>query len=258
MSAPVAVITGASRGIGRQLAVDFAKAGYDIVCLARSSNEHAGRLPGTIDETAGLVEAEGRLALALSVNVGVEEEVATAADRVFQTFGRCDLVINNAALAPPGQALEMPLRRWRQVVDVNLNGPMYLMYYFCPRMIEAGGGAVLNVSSYAAVWPQQDRPSYTATKAGLEALTQAMAFQLESKNVAVNALRIELRIWSEGFAFTLGDVDRSEFEDPVIVSDALLWLARQPAEYTGHIHTLTELRERGIVRPSTKPAGGAA
>ena len=79
MTAPVAVITGASRGIGRRLAVDFAAAGYDVACLARSTAESPSKLPGTVDETAELVRAQGRRALALAVDVRDEAQVAAAA-----------------------------------------------------------------------------------------------------------------------------------------------------------------------------------
>lgn len=254
MTQPVAVITGASRGIGKQLAIDFAKAGYDVVCLARSTSDQPTRLPGTVDETAELVRAEGQQALALPLNVGSEEEVASVAEQVFDRIGRCDVLINNAAVAPTGSAFAEPTRRWRLAVDVNLNGPFYMMYYFCPRMAQAGGGHVVNISSSASVLPEFGRASYTTTKAALEALSAAAAHELKERRVAVNCLRIELRVWSEGFAATLPGVDTSDFEDPVIVSDAVLWLAQQPATYTGNLHTLDELRGRGVVRATTRIA----
>jgi citronellol/citronellal dehydrogenase len=168
MSNPVAVITGASRGIGKQLAVDFARAGYDVVCLARSTSDAPTKLPGTVDETAELVRAEGRRALALALNVQNEEEVAAVADRVYEELGRCDVVINNAAIAVPGKTLELPTRRWRLAVDINVNGPFYMIYYFCPRMAAADGGHVINISSGASITPQFGRISYTVTKRALE------------------------------------------------------------------------------------------
>jgi citronellol/citronellal dehydrogenase len=247
----VAVITGASRGIGKQLAVDFAKAGYDVACLARSSAESPSRLPGTVDETAELVRARGRRALALAVDVREEEEVAAAAERVYRELGRCDVLVNNAAVAVPGRTLDLPARRWRLAVDVNLNGPYYLMYHFCPRMAEDGGGHVINISSSAAIMPRWGRISYTVTKAALESLTQGLAHELRDQNVAVNCIRLELRVWSEGFAATLDDADPRDFEDPVVMSDAVLWLVRQPTMYTGQILTMGELRAMGVVRPRT-------
>ncbi|HEX5939833.1 MAG TPA: SDR family NAD(P)-dependent oxidoreductase [Dehalococcoidia bacterium] len=252
MSKPVAVITGASRGIGKQLAIDFAGAGYDIVCLARSSQEAPSKLPGTIEETAELVRGAGGNALALPLNVQNEDEVREVADRVYAELGRCDVLINNAAVAVPGRTLDQPTKRWRLAIDVNVNGPLYMMYYLCPRMREAGGGRVINISSGASDAPEFGRVSYTVTKRALEALTEAMSFELADGNVAVNCIKLELAVWSEGFAYTLGDVDTSGFEDPTIMSDAALWFAQQPFDYTGKVLTIAQLREMKVVRPVTK------
>ncbi|MPZ22044.1 MAG: SDR family NAD(P)-dependent oxidoreductase [Dehalococcoidia bacterium] len=252
--APVAVITGASRGIGKQFAVDFAAAGYDVVCLARSTDDSPTKLPGTVDETAQLVRDAGRRALALPLNVQVEEEVAAIADRVYDELGRCDVLINNAAIAIPGKTLELPTSRWRLAMDVNVHGPLYMMYHFCPRMVQAGSGRVINISSGAAVRPEFGRISYTVTKRALEALTEGMGFELQEQSVAVNCIRLDFAVWSEGYAYTLPGVDTSEFEDPVVMSDAALWLARQPLDYTGKVLAITQMREMGAVRGNTRIA----
>jgi 3-oxoacyl-[acyl-carrier protein] reductase len=255
MSSPVAVVTGASRGIGRRLCVDLAAAGYDVVCTARSSSEQPGRLPGTIDETAAAVRAAGRKAMPVALDVQNEAGVAALAERVFGEWGRCDLLIANAAVAPPKPALDDTTRRWRLAVEVNVNGPFYCCYYFCPRMA-VGGGRVITVSSGAAVTPSFGRASYTATKLALEGMSQALAHDLSGK-VAVNCIRIDLPIWTEGFDATLPEnFDTSFFEDAAIMTDAVLWLAAQDLAYTGRILTLGELRERGIVRPPTQAGRG--
>ncbi len=251
MSSPVALVTGASRGIGKQLCSDLAASGYDVVIAARSSAESPSKLPGTIDDTAELVRAHGRQAMPVVLDVRDEDAVAALAERVYGEWGRCDLLVNNAAIAVPGATLEQPTKRWRLAVDVNLNGPFYLMYYFCPKMAAAGGGRVVNVSSIAAVTPEFGRVSYTVTKRALEALTEAMASELAGR-VAVNCIRLELAVWSEGFTSTLPGQDFSDFEDPVVMSDATLWLAKQPLDYTGHVLTIGELRQRGVVRSVTR------
>ena len=251
MSNPVALVTGASRGIGKRLSVDLANAGYDVVCAARTSRESPSKLPGTVDETADAVVRAGRRAMPVALDVQDEGAVAALADRLYAEWGRCDLLVNNAAVAPPKPALADTVRRWRMAVDVNLNGPFYLMYHLCPRMLQAGGGRVVNVSSAAAVMPSFGRPSYTATKLALEGLTEAMAHELGGR-VAVNCIRIDIPIWSEGFDATLpADFDQSYFEDAVIMTDAMLWLLKQDLTYTGKIVTLGELRVRGVVRPPT-------
>lgn len=242
----VIVVTGASRGIGKQLCFDLADAGYDVVCVARSSATKPSKLPGTVDETAQQVRARGRRALAVGLDVRDEEAVAALARQIQEEWGACQLLVNNAAVAPPRPALEDPPKRWRLAVDVNVNGPFYLMYYLCPQM---DGGQVVNVSSAASVFPQFGRASYTVTKRALEAMTEALAHDLRDR-VAVNCLRIDLPVYSEGFEFTMPG-DYSDYEEAVIVSDAVLWMAKQPLGHTGKIHTLTELREQGVVRART-------
>jgi citronellol/citronellal dehydrogenase len=253
MSNPVAVITGASRGIGKRLAVDLAAAGWDVVCAARSCQDAPSKLPGTVEETAAAVEREGRRAMAAALDVQDEEAVAALADRVYREWGRCDALINNAAVAPPRPALDDAIRRWQLAVDVNVNGPFYLTWHLGRRMRDAGGGRVINVSSAAAVMPEFGRPSYTATKRALEGLTEALGHELRGR-IAVNCIRIDIPIWSEGFEATLpADFDTSGFEDAVIMSDAVLWLVAQDQAFTGNIIELTALRRQGIVRAETAP-----
>jgi NAD(P)-dependent dehydrogenase (short-subunit alcohol dehydrogenase family) len=256
MTHPVALVTGASRGIGKRFCIDLARAGYDVVCAARSSEGSPGRLPGTIDETARLVGEEGRRALPVALDVRDEEAVAKLADRIYADWGRCDLVVNNAALSPPKPALEDSTKRWRLGIDVNVNGPFYMVYYFAPRMIEAGEGRVVNISSGVAQMPEFGRASYMTAKAALEAMTQALGFDLSGK-VAVNCIRLEVPVWTEGFAATLPEDTPIQFEDAVIMSDALLWFAKQPIDYTGKVHSIAELREMGVVRPFTPAKRGS-
>lgn len=247
-SQKVAVVTGASRGIGKRLSVDLAGNGYDVVCTARSSSSSPGKLPGTIDETASLVEAAGSRAMAVGLDVRDEDAVNALAERVFGEWGRCDLLINNAAVAPPGLSLQEPVKRWKLAVDVNVNGPFYFMHAFAPRMDQ---GRAINISSGASLAPQFNRASYTVTKRALEALTECHAWELRNK-VAVNCIQLELQVWTEGYTATLGEGNYEGFEDPVIMSDAVLWLADQPIDYTGNVLTIAKMRDMGVVRPVTK------
>jgi NAD(P)-dependent dehydrogenase (short-subunit alcohol dehydrogenase family) len=250
MTRKVAVVTGASRGIGKQLAEDLARAGYDVACVARSSREHPAKLPGTVEETADLVRGAGREAMAVSLDVRDEDAVAAFARRLEEAWGRCDVLVNNAAVAPPRPALEDTTRRFRLAVDVNLNGPFYFVYYLWRLLAGSGCGHVVNLSSLAAAFPAFGRASYTATKLALEGLSQALGHDLAGK-VAVNVLRIDVPVWSEGFEATLAAGHAFEFEHPVIISDAVLWLIRQPLAHTSRVHGVTELRAEGIVRGKT-------
>jgi citronellol/citronellal dehydrogenase len=248
MAERVAVVTGASRGIGRQLSIDLAKEGYAVVCAARSTADSPGKLAGTVDETVAMVEKEGGEAIAVGLDVRDEDAVEALAERVYRELGRCDLLVNNAAVAVPAPGMTVPAKHWRLGIDVNVNGPLWLIRSFCSRMNE---GRVVNVSSSASRTPDFGRPSYTVTKAALESLTECLAHELKGR-VAVNCIRLELPVWSEGFVATLPEGDYSDFEDPVIMSDAVLWLARQPLSYTGHIVEIGDLRAMGAVRPPTR------
>jgi citronellol/citronellal dehydrogenase len=250
----VALVTGASRGIGRKLCIDLAEVGYDLVCVARSSAERHSKLPGTVDETAAEVRGRGRRALAVALDVRDEAGVGALAERVYAEWGRCDLLVNNAAVAPPRPALQDTTKRWRLAVDVNVNGPFYFIYYFAPRMAKQEGGHVVNVSSNVSQMPEFGRASYTTTKRALEGLTEVLACDLRDQ-VAVNCLRIDIPVWSEGFDATLPEGHGIRFEDPVVIGDAVLWLAKQPLSHTGRIHTVSGLREQGVIRPVT-PMGG--
>lgn len=250
--APVALVTGASRGIGKRLCADLATAGYDVVCAARSSTDRPSKLPGTIEETAKLVSEAGRRAWPVALDVRDEDALRELVDRIYAEWGRLDLVVNNAAIAPEKPALVDSTKRWRLAVDVNVNGPFYLIYYAAPRMAKGGGGRIINVSSSAAVLPAFGRAGYTVTKRALEALTECMAHDLREQKVAVNTLRLDLMVWTEGFAATLGDPEAYPMEDAVIMSDAVLWMAKQPLEWTGHLETITTLREKNAVRGVTR------
>jgi NAD(P)-dependent dehydrogenase (short-subunit alcohol dehydrogenase family) len=158
-------------------------------------------------------------------------------------------LVNNAAVAPPRPALSDDIKRWRMAVDVNLNGPFYLSYHFGRQMRERGEGRIINISSGAAMMPGFGRPSYTTTKRALEGLSESLAAELLG-SVAVNCIRIDVAVLTEGFAATLPEgFDTSGFEDPVIISDAVLWFAKQDLDYTGKILEIPDLRALGAVRP---------
>ena len=251
--ARVAFITGASRGIGKQLAQDFAIAGYDIAAVARSTADTPTKLPGTVNETAQLVEEAGQQCLPIGANLAKVDDLDRAVAETYDRFGRIDVLINNAAIAPPGKALESGRNLWSLAVEINVNAPFYLTHAIAPRMAEADGGAVINIGSGASVSPDFGRASYTTTKRALEAMSESLASDLKGTGVSVNCLRLELSVWSEGYAFTLGEQARQmDFEDPIIMSDACLWMVAQGPEWTGRIVTIADLRKYGAVRPRTR------
>lgn len=239
----VAFVTGASRGIGRQIAIDFAKAGAHVVVAARTSEANPSALPGTIEATARDVEAQGRRALCLPLDVTKEDQIAEAAKRTLDEFGRCDILVNNAAISSPATFAETPLKRWDLVMNVNLRGPVMCMQAFLPHMMERKSGRIVNVSSILAELVMSPMVTYSVSKAALEKMTQYAGVELRDYNVAVNALRIEMSIATEGWMLRNPGMDFSDWEKPNAASEAALWMAMQPPTFTGQIVTIGEARE---------------
>lgn len=238
----VAVVTGASRGIGRAIAIDLARAGADVVVTARSSEGAPSKLPGTIEDTARAVEALGRRALAVPMDVSKEEQVAEMAQRTLDTFGRCDILVNNAGISFPAPFHQTPLKRWDLVLNVNLRGPVMCMQAFLPHMMERRSGRIINVSSFLAEMLLPGMLSYSVSKIALETLSRGVAEEMKPYNVAVNALRIELNIATEGWTFLNPGMDFSGWEKPEAASEVMLWMAQQPTSWTGHVITIGEIR----------------
>ena len=238
----VAVVTGASRGIGRAIAIDLARAGADVVVTARSSEGAPSKLPGTIEDTARAVEALGRRALAVPMDVSKEEQVAEMAQRTLDTFGRCDILVNNAGISFPAPFHQTPLKRWDLVLNVNLRGPVMCMQAFLPHMMERRSGRIINVSSFLAEMLLPGMLSYSVSKIALETLSRGVAEEMKPYNVAVNALRIELNIATEGWTFLNPGMDLSGWEKPEAASEVMLWMAQQPTSWTGHVITIGEIR----------------
>ena len=239
----VAVVTGASRGIGRAIAVEFARAGADVVVTARTTESAPSKLPGTIEETARQVQALGRRALAVPTDVTDETQVDEMARRTLEDLGRVDILVNNAGISFPGPLHQTPLKRWDLVMNVNLRGPVICTQAFLPRMMGQGSGRIINISSYLAEVAMPGMLSYSVSKIALEKLTQGLAAELQPHRIAVNALRIELNIATEGWVFRNPDIDYSTWEKPEAASEAALWIATRDPSYTGKVVTIAEARE---------------
>ena len=189
-NSPVALVTGASRGIGRAIAVELAAAGYDIVVNFVSQAEAA-------EETAALVAKEGREALLAQADISSAEDRASMIEETRSRFGRIDVLVNNAALAPRERVdlLESSEEHYDRTLDVNLKGPFFLTQSVAGWMVEERQADpdrklyIVNISSLSEYTSSVLRGDYCLAKAGLGMLTSLFADRLGEHNIPVNEIR---------------------------------------------------------------------
>lgn len=244
----VALVTGASRGVGRAIAIALAQAGAHVACAARATDRSPFKLPGTIDGTVRAVEAAGRHGFAVPTNLALDDDVERMVRTAHAHFGRIDILINNAAITFPGD-LDVPMKRYDLMMNVNVRAPLVATRAVAPLMATAGGGAIINISSAAGLHVFPGLMVYGMSKAALERMSLDLAAQLQPQRIAVNVFRIDLPIASEGFVANLPNVDHSTWEPTEVPAEGVIWMLRQPAEYTGQLVSMEALRkEQGIMR----------
>ncbi len=177
----VAVITGASRGIGRVIAMEFAKEGADVVVNYRTRSVEA-------EEVVERIRKMGRRAVAVRADVSDPSQVEEMASAAFEEFGRVDVLVNNAGIISRAPLEEVSPEEWDRVISVNLNGVFYAMRSFGIRMIRQGGGSIINVASVAGHTPLEGGGAYSASKAGVIILTRQVAVEWGPKGIRVNAI----------------------------------------------------------------------
>jgi 3-oxoacyl-[acyl-carrier protein] reductase len=183
---PVALVTGASRGIGRAIAWELARLGYAIGVNYSSRPDAAERVVSEIVTSGGQ-------AVAIQGNVGSSNDRTALVDRMLAEFSRIDVLVNNAGITSPGRKdlLEATEQSWDQVFDVNLKGPFFLSQLAAQKMIElilAGaipGGKIINISSISAFTVSTDRGDYCLTKAAMQMMTQLFAVRLADEKIGV-------------------------------------------------------------------------
>lgn len=182
LSGKVAVVTGGSRGLGREMVLAFARSGADVVIASR-------KLDACEALAAEVRDTTGRRAVPVACHVGSWEACDALADQVYEEFGRCDVLVNNAGMSPLYPSLgELTEELYQKVMAVNLQGPFRLMANIGERMVEAGGGSIINVSSIAASAPNVVEVPYGAAKAGIHNMTKSFARAL-APNVRVNCIQ---------------------------------------------------------------------
>jgi len=243
----VAIVTGASRGVGAAAAVALAQEGVAVACAARATDTDPLRLPGTIDATVREITDAGGRALAVPTNLANEEEIQRMVAATVEHFGRLDVLVNNAAITFPGD-LDVPMKRYDLMMAVNLRAPLVAAHAAAPHMKQHGEGAIVNVSSAAALSYIPGLMVYGMSKIAMEHLTVSLATQLLPHRIAVNTFRIDVPVASEGFVANLPDVDHSGWEPTDVPAEGIVWMLRQPASYTGHNVGMAALRdEHGIM-----------
>jgi citronellol/citronellal dehydrogenase len=257
LAGKVAFITGASRGIGRDVAIALAEAGANIVIASRSEAVTDPRMPGTIYTVAKEVEQRGRRALPVKLDVSKDEEIEAAITKTVETFGRLDILMNNAAIQVPGSTRTVQPRHIDLIYRVDLRAPVMCIRAALEPMAKYGGGHIVNISSRAGVFPgpgpypaeqaaRVRQPFYGMVKAGLERYSQALAMELQPEGIAVNVLSPDGRIKTPGNTFFENDRENPnlDFEVAVDMGKAMVWLCQQdPRAYTGHI-----LFDKDVVR----------
>ncbi|WP_179377587.1 SDR family NAD(P)-dependent oxidoreductase [Rhodococcus sp. ACS1] len=180
LAGKVALVTGGSRGLGREMVLAFAEAGADVVVTSRKADACA--------EVARQVEALGRTALPVSCHVGRWDEIDALVDLAYEVFGRVDVLVNNAGMSPvaPSSA-ETTEELFDKVIGVNFKGPFRLTSLVGERMAAGDGGSIINISSSGAIFPQPRFGPYAGAKAALNAVTGAFAREFGPK-VRVNTI----------------------------------------------------------------------
>jgi 3-oxoacyl-[acyl-carrier protein] reductase len=231
----VALVTGASQGIGRHTAMALVVAGAKVAVAARSEE----KLALLVAE----IETAGGQALAIKMDVADAEQVKRGFKQVAEKFGRLDILVNNAAITRDGLAMRMKLEDWDAVLRTNLTGAHLCTQQALGIMVRARAGRIINVASVVAQMGNAGQANYVAAKAGIIGLTKAIAMEIASRNVTVNAV-------APGFIETpmtdvLADKVKEELKariplghmgSPRDVAAAIVFLASDEAGYiTGHV-----------------------
>ena len=229
------LVTGASRGIGRAIAVAFADSGATVAVNYRSNTKSAN---------ATMQQLRGSGHIAVAADVGAEGGAARLVDEVVSSFGRLDIVVNNAGIFVPhplaSTGFDEWSTAWQDIVQTNLIGPADICYHVAQHMISVGGGRIVNISSRGAFRGEPECPAYAASKAGLNALSQSLAIALAPHNIFVGAVApgfVETDMAADLLESDAGDKIREQsplgrVARPAEVAHATLFLASPGAEFS--------------------------
>ncbi len=236
----VALVTGASRGIGEAAALGLAEAGADIALASR-------KLPD-LERVAGQIEKKGRKALAVAAHVGRLEEINNLVKRVVDGFGKIDILVNNAGTNPTmATAIEADERAWDSIMNLNVKGLFFLSQAVAKIMREKGGGKIINVASIAGMTPDL-LPIYSISKSAVIMATKVMANEWAKYNIRANAIapgvvrtRFSEALWKspESLQRSTSLAPMGRIGEPEEMVGAVLYLASDASSYvTGQVIAL--------------------
>ncbi|WP_019927728.1 SDR family NAD(P)-dependent oxidoreductase [Nocardia sp. BMG111209] len=245
----VALVTGASRGVGAATAVALAARGYAVACAARSTRDQPRRTPGTLDDVVERIRDAGGTAVAIPVDLSDREQVAAMVEQTVAALGRLDVLVNNAAVTFVGD-LDIPQNRHDLIFAIDLDAPMTAARHAVAHLRAAGAGRILNVSSLAALKPVPGLMSYGMAKVALERMTVDLARQLAGDRIAVNCFRIDAPVASEGTLANLPGVDHTAWEPSEVAAEGITWMLDRPVDYSGQLESMTHLAHREGIMPT--------
>jgi citronellol/citronellal dehydrogenase len=237
-----ALVTGASRGIGQAISELFASEGAKVVCAARTLQEGEHRLEGSLNRTVENIRGNGGEALAVAADVSEESECLRLVEKARAAVGPIDILVNNAALTYYIPIVDYPTNRWIRAFSINVHAPFILSKTVLPDMVSGRGGAIVNISSGAAIGPGRgpygDKnvrggTMYGATKAALERFTQGLAQEVaQYGNIAVSAVAPSHVVPTPGTVYhnLVDGMDDPRGEPPSFMARAALLLASEAPE----------------------------
>jgi len=257
------IITGSSRGIGREIALRFAKDGANLVIAAKSVSE--GKLPGTIYSVAEEVQAAGGKALAIPMDLRSDETIENMVEKTVATFGKIDGLVNNAGAISLTPLETTPLKKVDLMMSLNMRAVLACSHYCIPHLKAAGGGHILSLSPPLSLDPKWygTHVPYTISKYGMSMATVGLAGELKEYKIGVNSLWPRTLIASAATKMLFGEGGMANCRTPEIMADAAYEIFNtDPIKLSGQC-LLDEpfLRERGYtnfdkyrVDPNTEPS----
>jgi 3-oxoacyl-[acyl-carrier protein] reductase len=235
MTNRIALVTGASRGIGRACALALAAAGARVVVAARQLEK--------LEEVASEIRGAGGEAFVVSVDLGSQDSIKEAFSKASKEFGRIDILVNNGGMTRDGLVLRMKRDDWESVLQTNLSGAFYCIQQVLPAMVRERWGRIVNISSVVGEAGNAGQVNYAASKAGLIGLTKSLAQEVASRNITVNAVApgfietdMTAKLNDETKAKALQAVPLQRMGKAEDIAAAVRFLCSDEANYiTGHV-----------------------